>query len=313
MTLTPIGLDIDGSIRQQKELYSRLTDSADLRAEEKNLRLWANSQGLKQLRQTIHSLRQKHPDPWLTFIGSGDLHHITLSLLESLPEKLGPVTFVLIDHHPDWFTRPPRNHCGNWVSGIPKIKRVQSIILAGQDSDDLKPKNFWSFPFRELCTGRIQLFPYKRKPIRAFMRWPARVASAEKIVRRFYGTDLYFETLMQSSPDIFFSNLADRLKGQTLYISIDKDCLEKKSALTDWEQGQIALKDLITGINKLKQVCPVAGVDICGDQAPSPLKGLLQRIDSGRIFPNITTKESVNSINETTNLELLDTFLKEPV
>ena len=74
--------------------------------------------------------------------------------------------------------------------------------------------------------------------------------------------------------------------GDALYLSIDKDALCEKYAVTDWDQGGMTLDylvDIINGVIKKRQII---GADICGDTSePTELS---------------------NSINLTTNKALLD-------
>ena len=297
--------DIDGSISLQSRLASSLDEIIDLRSEQKHLRLWAKKNHLTVFQESIEALRRRHRQPWLTFLGSGDFHHLTLPLLETLPKEVRPITLVLIDNHPDWFAPFPQYHCGNWVSGALRLPWVRSVLMVGQNSPDLNAQNFFGVPFRELCEGKVQLYPYERKRIRALFRWPSAVLGAAKTVRRFYGVDLYFHTVSDQGIENLFDQLAEQLMGQNIYISIDKDCLERRAAITDWEQGKLSLKELLAGIGKLKRIGNVIGVDVCGERAPYPLKGFLKRIDSGRIFSKSSAPTESDYLNEQTNLNLL--------
>lgn len=312
MDFIPLGLDSDGSLSAQRQLFSQLAERVDLRSQEGNLRLWANRRGIAELRSRIAGLRQKYSEPWLAFIGSGDFHHVSYFLIETLPKERHPVTVIIIDNHPDWFTHRPRFHCGNWVSSVLRFPWIQSVLLVGQDSPDLEDRHFWAIPFQALCQGRLRLHPYERRRIRAFLRWPSQVLGGEKLIRRFYGTDLYFKTVASQGPAAFFRDLAEQLKGRNLYLSIDKDCLEKRVAVTDWEQGRLSLKGVLKGIEQLKQTCAVVGADICGERAPAPLKGILKRIDAGRMGPESSPLPEIHRLNEKTNLALLEIFQEIP-
>ena len=300
--------DADGSIPLQKRLASKLDEIINLRSEEKYLRLWAKRKTLTILRKSLELLRKRHEEPWLSFLGSGDFHHLALLLLETLPETAHPVTLVLIDNHPDWYTHWPQYHCGNWVSGVLRLPWIKSVVMVGQDSPDLAGQHFWGVPFQELCEGRVQLYPYGKKLIRVPFRWPSKVLGAASAVRRFYGTDLYFNTVSAQGAENFFDRLAERLKGQNLYLSIDKDCLEPQAAITDWEQGKLSLNELTGGVKKLMKAANVVGADICGERAPYRLQGLLKRIDAGRLVVKPFALSQANDLNEHTNLSLFEAF-----
>ncbi len=308
MNLLPVCIDMDGSIPSQKQLVPHLVEIVPLHSEQKNLRLWANKRGLKIAQEVIQALREKHPEPWLAFLGSGDFHHMTALLLETLSQEVRPVTLVLIDNHPDWFVTWPPYHCGNWVSQVVKLPWVKKIFLIGQDSSDISGGHFWSAPFKELCSGRIHLYPYARKKARVLLKWPSATLGVYRSVRRFYGVDLYFDTMSEKDSEEFFGDLAVELKDENIYISVDKDCLRQDVALADWEQGRLDLPTLRYGIEQLMKTSRVIGADICGEQAPEPLEGIFKRIDSGRVFkkPSIFTES--NKQHQETNLSLLKAF-----
>lgn len=50
-----------------------------------------------------------------------------------------------------------------------------------------------------------------------------------------------------------------------LYISIDKDALSTDYAITDWDQGDMTLSQLLEMLSVLFEKHQVIGVDICGD------------------------------------------------
>jgi hypothetical protein len=123
-----VNLNTDSSVSQQPQVLAQIGVEANLTALGQRLRLWIDDElALCALRCEINLLRKKYATPWLTFLGSGDFHHLTLALLDSLPIK-EPLTLVLIDNHPDWFCENPTCHCGNWVSGVLALSWVKKII-----------------------------------------------------------------------------------------------------------------------------------------------------------------------------------------
>jgi len=50
-----------------------------------------------------------------------------------------------------------------------------------------------------------------------------------------------------------------------LYISIDKDILSKDYCISDWDQGEMTLDEMIDILNVLLKNHQIIGVDICGD------------------------------------------------
>jgi len=306
-----IGFDIDGSIAAQRAVIDRLDRTVDLNSFEQDLRLWANQRGIRKLRNTIRDLRIRKDARWLSLVGSGDFHHVTSLLIEALPEEFRPVNLIVIDNHPDWTKLPPAYHCGNWVSTVLKLKWLESVILIGQDSDDLESRNLWFSPFEHLYSGLLRLYPYSKESIFAPLRWPRQVRSATGIEQIASGTNIFFKSLESRGIEKLTSEIAASLAGSNVYLSIDKDVLSTDYALTDWHQGKLRLSDLTYLIQRLVAGCNLIGADICGEAAPRPLKGLLKLIDSGRLWDNRRHDfATANCLNQQTNLRLIETFAK---
>lgn len=305
MNLIPIALDIDGSISLQEELKSKLAEIIDFNSLENSIRLWSNEKNLNPIRQSLIKLREKYKQPWLTFLGSGDFHHLTLLLLEALQKEFHPITLVLIDNHPDWFTQGGPFHCGNWVSGAVKLNWIDSIILIGQDSNDLQGLNYFFSPLKEISQGKIHIYPYKRKKSLIPFKQIDQILGVEKSVKHFYGTEIHYRTVQENGIAVLLKDLSTLLKNKNVYLSIDKDCLHKGFASTDWEQGLLTVNDLKICIREILRMSKIVGIDVCGEQAPKPLKGFLKNLDTNR-FLNYKTLDinTVNKVNEKTNLEL---------
>ncbi|SDB49819.1 hypothetical protein SAMN02910298_02519 [Pseudobutyrivibrio sp. YE44] len=75
-----------------------------------------------------------------------------------------------------------------------------------------------------------------------------------------------------------------------LYISIDKDVLSTECSVTDWDQGNMTLEELLDSLKILFKNHRIIGVDICGDSGENA--------------------ESGGKINNQTNAALFD-FLSE--
>ncbi len=56
-----------------------------------------------------------------------------------------------------------------------------------------------------------------------------------------------------------------RIFIQILYISIDKDVLDSKVTITNWDQGHMKLSTLLKYIHSLIRNKDVYGIDICGE------------------------------------------------
>jgi arginase family enzyme len=305
------GLDIDGSIAAQTRVTERLDKTINLRALERDLRLWGNERAIRKLRSALRDLRIRKDFHWLSFVGSGDFHHVTALLLEALPEEFKPLSLVLVDNHPDWTHLPPAYHCGNWVSSVLHQRWVDSVVMIGQNSDDLEARNLWFSPFEDLYAGRLKLYPYSKECIFAPLRWPRQVRAATGTERRAGGTNMFFKSVQSKGIEKVASEVAASLAGANVYISIDKDVLSTEYALTDWDQGKLSLAELAALVQKIAASCNLVGADICGEMAPQALKGPLKLIDSARLWQGQRHDwQEANALNQETNMRLLDTFTR---
>lgn len=79
--------------------------------------------------------------------------------------------------------------------------------------------------------------------------------------------------------------------SEPVYISVDKDVLDRSSARTDWDQGSMTLPQLKKAISVIFRNEEVAGVDICGELP-----------DAEEIVSGLSTAAS---INDRTNMDLI--------
>ena len=61
----------------------------------------------------------------------------------------------------------------------------------------------------------------------------------------------------------------EKRRGERVYVSLDKDIMDKAYARTDWTQGGHTLEDIKEELGRLAQSMEIAAVDICGELAPS--------------------------------------------
>jgi hypothetical protein len=88
------------------------------------------------------------------------------------------------------------------------------------------------------------------------------------------------------------------IQTQYVYISIDKDVLNRNEAITNWDQGKMDLNTLLSYLDVVFQYKQVEGVDICGEEHLTPMLSLL---------PDF---QIINRKNEKANLMLLEECLK---
>lgn len=309
MNLLAMGLDWDGSLEGQPGLLGQLTARPPLPGQAQEARLWADARTRLLALDALGKIRAQYPKPWLAFTGSGDFHHLTLLLLESLPPPQRPSCLVVIDNHPDWFLESPACHCGNWVgtalSSFPWLKRV---ILIGGDSPDWAGYRYWRAPWPEICSGKVLVLPFRRSETWVpFRRHSVRHSSL-------LGTRLTFTPLSAAGVGASFEHVAALLERETVYLSIDKDCLRRDQLVTDWEQGQLTIPQLLEGVEILARRLRLSGADICGEASASPLPTLAKRLDAGRmglVLPVSQMRENMNR-HEQVNLALKAALLGRP-
>ncbi|MBX9720981.1 MAG: hypothetical protein K2X81_06290, partial [Candidatus Obscuribacterales bacterium] len=117
---------------------------------------------------------------------------------------------------------------------------------------------------------------------------------------------LRFNTVRKNGADVLGDGLAKELAGKNVYITIDKDVLQESDAITDWDQGEMKLSELLSIVSRVADSANLVGVDVCGERAPQAIQGLLKSIDCGREFKrHIKDWDHVNSVNQTTNIDIV--------
>lgn len=159
-------------------------------------------------------------------------YHYVTYLL--LSEIKTPFSLVLFDYHTDLMEPPDEEvvSCGSWV-----WKALKELPLLRQ------------VLIIGAHRGAKELLP---------PQWKRRV--------------LIFENATVDDVKTIVPAMLSRLSTQHVYISIDKDVLDRTEAVTDWEQGTMklpALAGLIRFIARHRRLC---GADICGEYPVSPVE-----------------------------------------
>lgn len=171
--------------------------------------------------------------PGVHFFDNGNYHYNSKLWTNRIQE---PFDLVIFDHHPDM--QPPRFEgilsCGGWVKEVldhnPFIKNVVLIGVADH------------------LIGEI-----KSEPSAEFEKYATRVTFIP-------------ESTLRGDADVAIEALAT-LKTQSVYISIDKDALSLKDAVTNWDQGSLTFAQLEQTLRSLFVSHKILGVDICGERA----------------------------------------------
>jgi len=266
----------------------------DLRDLGPSLRLWSRRRNIDAARARLAAAAD--PRPSVTFMGSGDFHHLAALLAERVEE---PFTLLHFDNHPDWVRLAPRWHCGAWVNRALALPNVRRVVTVGCCSDDLVDPGRKGGNLPALDAGRLALFPWQH----AASRVRRRIADGPGHTWR--------------DGHIHWRNLADVLLPQAIdavlaaiptdaiWITIDKDVLPEREALTNWDQGQMPLAGVLAMLGAAGARKRLLGADICGEYSPPRHANWLKRIESKMDQPvrNADGREKIDG-NVRTDCEL---------
>ena len=270
-------LDFDSSLKKQERLLAEYSaEVVDLRDLGPQVRLWIDHPVKKELLNRIKNSQSNA----VTFLGSGDFHHISYLLTDSIEDDFSLIVF---DAHPDLDIVPPRLGCGSWVTHALKNRNIRKCILVGIS---LAGTFISAAPgdFDLIDKDRLELYPYSAKKKNGLIldkfSW-----------RRLKGNDL----------KTFFLKVLKRIPARKAYVSIDKDCLKSEFALTNWEEGEFSLDELLLMLGLIKDNFDLIGMDITGDYSPS-LNTARAKNFSAKGMP----EDLILSVNQNTNLAILE-------
>jgi len=299
-------LNFDQSVTRQSNLLAKFPNQIiDLTNLAPAGRLFASGAWRAKIKQAIPKTNLIAP----TFLGSGDFHHISEILLEDCP---GPCSLIVFDFHPDWDILPPHFGCGSWVTRVLKNKNILKCVLLGMGSNDLASGSLQFGNLAALKDNRLEIYPYRHKPGRVFLRKVPQGLSL-KVKAGIFSKRIFWHELEHEDLEAFMRGLVKRLPEKKVYISIDKDCLRRDFALTNWEEGYLSLKQLLLMVKALKDNLEIIGLDITGDYSPvlinHMLKAMLSRLDHPRgAGAGADFLQRADQINEQTNLKILETL-----
>jgi len=233
----------------------------------------------------------------VTFIGSGDYHHLCLALLPSAEQ----ITLLHFDNHPDWVRFAPTFHCGSWVNRVLRMPQVKRIITVGPCSDDLANPQLKGGNLAALAAGRLELYPWQRSPSWVW----GRIESGPGHRRR--GNRLFWRNVGAEDWQAFLAEILERMPTDGVWITIDKDVLRPEDAVTNWDQGQMPLAALLTALRMVAVRKRLVGVDVCGEYAPLAHRHPLKRWEAWTDQPAAPDDRDVTR-NFATNAALLATL-----
>ena len=265
------------------------------------LRLWSRRKNIEGARARIAAADDSRPS--ITFLGSGDFHHLAALLIERITE---PVTVLHFDNHPDWVRLAPRWHCGSWVNRALTLPHVQRVVTVGPCSDDLVDPGRKGGNLPALDAGRLALFPWQHEPSRVRRR------IADGPGHAWRDGCIHWRNLGERQLEDAVRLVIDAIPTEAVWITIDKDVLPEYEALTNWDQGRMPLAALTAMLRAVGQRQRILGADICGGYSPPRHANLLKRIESKLDQPfrgDVTDRQRIDD-NAWTDCELARTLFE---
>lgn len=176
-----------------------------------------------------------------------------------LSEIAEPFTLILFDHHIDMMEAPSNTiiSCGSWV-----LQALDNLPMLHKVIIVGAGKEFENL-----------IPPHMREKVSLFLKE-------------------YSGTL-----DSLSHLIVSHIPTSTVYISIDKDVLDRTEVVTDWDQGNMKIHELARLLRAILGHSNVSGVDICGEYPFSPVEML--RAESQQLIRK----------NELANRLILDTIM----
>jgi len=232
--------------------------------------------------------------PQLTFLGSGDFHHVSLALVRRLRE---PFNLLVIDKHPDWMCGVPFLHCGTWLRHASLLPLARRVFHVGGELD-FDNSYRWMAPWRQLRNGQITVLPAVRRfrgrawagvphdPLRPSPDEPANPGRVEELLRPFR---------------------AD-LARHPLYVSLDKDVLRADEAVVNWDSGHLTAAEAEHVLEAFTGAAHgrLTGMDVVGDWSPVHVRSTLGAVFHLTEHPPLSIDPfHATRVNERLNLRLI--------
>jgi hypothetical protein len=298
-------IDLDGSVvAQDRVLRMFRPDVFEVRHWGPRLRLGCRWSRFYRFERRLDRLFGAHErlDPWVSLLGSGDFHHMTLALLRRVRH---PFNLLVLDKHPDWMRGVPILHCGAWLHHAAQLPNVRRVFHLGGDMD-FDNAYRWLAPKKLLQTGKIVTLPAFRAFEAGFWRDVPR-----KPLRANFDAPVDRERL----EELLWPHL-DELDRLPLYISLDKDVMWMPESVVNWDSGYLDLNEVQEILQFFLKAAgnDLVGMDIVGDWSPVQTHGilrhLLHRIEHPR---QRVDADQARLCNERTNMVLLRFLNQDPV
>lgn len=272
------------------------------------VRLWGRRAAMEKLqgRLKVELKGLKSDQPVVTWMGSGDFHHVTALIASCLADARGmPFTIVHIDNHPDWVKFRNGIHCGSWVSYVLKNRIAERVVSVGMTSGDLSCPELKHADLSLIATQRQIIFPLHETSTFVVRSYGSGRS------HRSCGMRLSWKRFGNNEDNSGHFEAAAAVETEAIYVTLDKDALAPADAATNWDQGTLRLDGVLEWLRALMSRHIVLGVDVIGDRSTQMYGGsnfdrLLKRsealLDQPRLSPG---GSDTPKINQAANLKLL--------
>jgi arginase family enzyme len=283
----------NGVVRQTRLIRRTQAEVIDLEDWGPRLRLLCRHRTFRRFEADLQRRTSRQQGPALTFVGSGDFHHISLALIRALDR---PCNLLVLDNHPDWMRGVPILHCGTWLYHAARLPHVHRIFHVGGDVD-FDNAYRWLAPWPLLRSGKIVVLPARRAFWgRAWSQVP------HQPVRSSADDPASGERLWQLLWPYRFD-----LASRPLYVSLDKDVLPATEAAVNWDSGHLTRREVFDLLALFQEASGgLLGLDVVGDWSRVHAEGLLRQTLLQMEHPAVERWEGTFALNERFNLALVD-------
>jgi hypothetical protein len=253
--MKPLVLDFDQSVEPLPG-----EQRIDLHAWQERIRFACTRGELNSLKDVVDP--ELLHQPGITFLGSGDFHHVSYLLIEHQARLHKGLQVIVFDNHPDNMRYPFGIHCGSWVWHVSRLPFVSRVHVVGITSKDVELTHAWENHFRNLYSGKVRYWCLGLN-----LDWMRSLGIHG--CRRFTRIDAMLTEFHDSIDQSI----------ESVYLSIDKDVLCLEDARTNWDQGVMRLSEIEVAIGKLKS--RVVASDVTGDISQYTYQSRLKRFLSG--------------------------------
>ncbi|MEA2625287.1 MAG: hypothetical protein QOD06_1332 [Candidatus Binatota bacterium] len=277
-------LDFDRSVRALVD-----STSIDLTEWQQRIRYACSARDLRSLEAVLDGPPATLPP--VTFLGSGDFHHVSLPLIRRW-ESRGRFQVVVFDNHPDNMRYPWGIHCGSWVHHVCALPFVSAVTVIGITSSDVAWQHLWENHLAALYRGKLSYLCLRKIP--ALARIVALPGLHDLSGERHRLVEVVAERILGERVD-------------PIYLSIDKDVLAREAVVTNWDQGILRVEEVVGILRRLRQ--RIFAADVTGEVSfiryASLWKRALARLDGQSLAPSPGLAE-LQAEHHAVNERLLD-------